>query len=334
MSKKISVAAHAADNSYFNTSAYKDDVASIKQSMDTLEMSAAQLCRLAGFSTSALSDSLAGKYTGDAKSVIKKSLQALARSRAEKINAGVMPFAPTSIYKMIKYLCDEAFANRTTDSIGLATGYVGLGKSTALLQYVHDNSHVIYIRCSTRMTPKAVLNRLRSELRATSDGKTIIDVQECVVAALQKRPKLIILDEGSKAKNDVLEVLRDISDESECGLMLVGRESLFDRLSSNTGELGEISSRILSRIDPFKCLLDSDVHLILDAGVLSGASEASKSMILKCSENNGRVLKHIIIKLANWIKRHGIEQLSPDVVSQTFNKTIEAKSAAWYNHAA
>jgi len=318
---------------YIDTKDYKDDVAAIENGMQALEISAAKLCRMAGISSAALSQSLAGKYTGDTSNVIDQALRALDRLREEQINLTVMPFVQTSVYKTIKYICDEAFANRTTDAIGLITAHVGLGKTTSLKRYQSDNSNVIYLRCSEGMVKKTVLNRLRRELRAVSEGKTISDIQDCVVMALQNTPKLIILDEASKARNDVLECLRDISDDSECGLVYAGREYLFERFSSNEGLLGEISSRILTRIDPLKRLLEDDVHLILEASVLSDATNETKDMILDCCENNGRVLHRLVIKLANWIKKHGVEKLSPEVVAATFQKTVKTRSVAWRNHA-
>lgn len=318
---------------YIDTKDYKDDVFAIETGMDALAVSAAKLARHAGVSGASLSLCLNGTYTGDTQKIIGQTMDALDRLREEQIQETVMPFVKTSIYTAVKFICDEAYANRTTDSIGLITAHVGVGKTTCLQRYAFYNSHVIYIRCATGMVKKTVLNRLRHELRATSEGKTISDIQDCVVRALERTPKLIILDEASKATNDVLECLRDISDASECGLVYAGREYLFERFSSNNGILGEISSRILTRIDPFKNLLRADVDLIIEASVLANASDDAKDMVVDCCENNGRVLHRLVIKLANWINRHGLEKLTPKVISDTYQQTVKTRSVAWRNHA-
>lgn len=317
---------------YLDSDDFKHDKDAIESQMQVAGVSMNRLAALAGVSGSALSQSLAGKYTGNIGEVVDKTMHALDRLRNEEIAGAMMPFVETSVYKMIKYICDEAFAHRTTDSIGLVPANVGVGKTTSLKHYVANNSHAVYVRCSTGMGRKQIIEALMNAMRAATVGKTISAMQFSAVRVLENSPKLIILDEASKATNDVLECLRDISDSAECGLVFIGREYLAERLASNEGILGEISSRVLTRIDPIKRLKQEDVELIIGASAVGDASEDAKKMIWECSEANGRVLHRLMIKLSAYAAKKGIEELSKDIVSSIYHSYIKSHSPAWRTH--
>ncbi len=125
--------------------------------------------------------------------------------------------------------------------MGLIYGEPGLGKSQTAL-WLACKYDAIYLRATNLMTGRWLLEELVKELNEiprylTSDNFNLI------VQKLKQKPKLIIVDEIDYLMNNLkmIEILRDIHDETDCPIILVGMglahkkleryKHLFDRFS-------------------------------------------------------------------------------------------------------
>jgi len=323
------------NSNYTRSEQYVEDRENIRCSLKELKISANRLSKLAGLSSTALSLCLNGKYTSCPRPVFEKALSALDKMRSKRAYSGAMPFVETSVVRQINATCNETYASRNTDSIGLITGHVGVGKSTAIKRYCDNNDFAVLIRASIGMSKSAMLRTLSHEINMSSSRYgTIAQLQADIVRFLKDNPVLIILDEAFKATGQALEALRDISDESESGLVYVGREMLYDRLASNSGEFAEIASRILTWNRPIKCLSQDDIYLIIEKSLLTrDLDDDTKEMVFQCSQNNPRLLQHLMQKLYNWRSNNKYhdrdDTLTADIVSQIYHSVVYPESAAW-----
>ncbi|MCO4789879.1 DNA transposition protein [Vibrio cholerae] len=117
--------------------------------------------------------------------------------------------------------------------MGLIHGESGFGKTTAL-QYLfnQDTTNGVYIRCCANDTPTSVLNRIAKECGLIPAGRayqTLDDIIECI----RRNEFSLFVDEadyvvGSKK---IMESFRDIYDNTEQPVVLVGMEEIARRIS-------------------------------------------------------------------------------------------------------
>lgn len=125
--------------------------------------------------------------------------------------------------------------------MGLIYGEPGLGKSQTAL-WLACKYDAIYLRATNLMTGRWLLEEIAKEMDEiprylTSDNFNLI------VQKLKQKPQLIIVDEIDYLMNNlkIIEILRDIHDETDCPIIFVGMglahkkleryKHLFDRFS-------------------------------------------------------------------------------------------------------
>lgn len=317
-----------AGESYIKSDQYIVDRNSIHAALKELQVSSNWLAKQADISPATLSQCLSGKYPSSPLKVFETVLKTIDNVRDQRRAKGVLPFVETSVARLIRLTCDEAFSHRNTDSIGLLCGRVGVGKTTGLKKYAENNAHAVYLRGSIGMHKSQLYERLSRLLRISLHQRRSLSFRHAALTeALSESPKLIILDEASRPTPVVLESLRDMTDEAESGLVFGGRESLYDMLSSNTSSLGEIASRILTWNPPILRLTDDDVMLIIDASRIRDLTDECKEAVYACSEHNARLLSHLIDRVYNY--RENGHDITKDIVTQLYQSFVKPNSIGW-----
>lgn len=114
----------------------------------------------------------------------------------------------------------------------LVTGKPGTGKTeTCKRQAV--NSDAVYVRCRYVDTPRNLLSSIVTELGEEPrgyTGKLFNQAKDHLLA--QPQPKLIILDEVDYlvANKGMIEIVRDLNDESNAPIIITGMEHLGKKL--------------------------------------------------------------------------------------------------------
>ena len=189
--------------------------------------SQADLAKASGVPQGTLSPVLGRKYPTPPTKHLQRMEDGIQRLLDRQSADGRLPVVETSVLRSVFTVCEEALKMRRVDAIGLFAAHVGVGKTTAFKEFCRRNPNALYVKGSQGMTKSELLLRLMDLLNINPVGKTTIGgMQGLVVRAVRNKERLIILDEANRVSRTVLELLRDISDETETALVFGGREFL------------------------------------------------------------------------------------------------------------
>lgn len=179
-----------------------------------------------GYSTSAWSDYLAGKYPGTVKN-LDLAIVKFVRRRQQR--ESLFPIAAfTAIQKVLRMAFEFP-------ELAVIFGDAGCGKTEGAKYYDQHHNHAVYIRCNPAMQAGELLDEVLTGLREANTGfKTLNRRISKIQWALQKSHRLIILDEAEHLPVRTLDMVRAIYDDGNCGLVLMGQDVLMEKLSKAT----------------------------------------------------------------------------------------------------
>lgn len=213
----------------------------LKTAMDEFGVSQSKLAREMGYSSTVISQYLAGSYAGDVSSVETAITKWIARRR-ENAQKKHVPVIETNVLKQINRALRLAHDEK---DIALIVGDAGSGKTTAATAYVLDNPRTsILIKCygmSRRVLTIELAKRLGLETQRVNFDRLVASVTE----TLRDSEQLIILDEADFLRDDALEFCRRlINDLGESGLALIGLPTLAYRIQNLKNDHRQLESRI------------------------------------------------------------------------------------------
>ena len=184
----------------------------------------------------------------------------------------------------------ENLVNRSqiVAGMGLIHGRSGFGKTTAL-QYLFNQPYVngIYVRCCASESPTSILRRIAKECGITPTGHSY-QVLDDIISCIRKNEYSLFVDEadyvvGSKK---IMETFRDIYDNTEQPVVLVGMEEIARRISSREQLHNRISEWVefkpadLQDVSVFAYeLMEIDEHIELDDALLDHIRVKSKGVV-------------------------------------------------------
>lgn len=220
------------------------------------------LAKACDMSTSALSQILSYKYPKTPSSQLQKCLQTLA-VESERLEDGTAGYTKGGVHALMFAVCDRT---RKSASIGVFTGYVGIGKTRTLKEYCVAKPLTIMLEACPRMTASVVLDEIMRKLRLPE--QVGLDKKfRLIVRALAKTQYLIAIDEAERLAPSALEYLRRVRDIASVGLVLVGTEKLHDMLSRDHGQFDQIRSRIAMWPKTVECISRDDADNMARAGL-------------------------------------------------------------------
>ncbi len=172
-------------------------------------------------------------------------------------------FVKTANYEKVRTALDQLKKRAAPErNIVLISGVPGLGKTSAIDRVAADES-ALYLRASSVESPVSLMRAL-AETNPQIGGKgSARTIQDNVVRfMLRHRTGLLIIDECQhliRDRVDMLEALRDISDRTECPLVLVaGENGVEKRLARHQ----QIASRVAVAIE-FQPASEADVSQVV-----------------------------------------------------------------------
>lgn len=211
------------------------------------QRSQTKLARAIDISQSTVNTILLGKYPSPPGKYLRQMLDYISRETERAETSVTIPLVRTSVYELVAFVCARAHRYR---DIGLISGMVGVGKTSALKAYAEAHPNVILIEGMTDMNALVFLRLMVEKTGAVvrkshkySQG-TKADMVAGVIAALAATDKLLVIDEADKITDQALEYARRISDLAEIGLVLAGTEKLHPMVRDPLGRHGQISSRV------------------------------------------------------------------------------------------
>jgi len=186
-----------------------------------------RLAKATGLSTTVLHRLLRGDYNADPSRAIA-TLDAVRSNFAE--SAENPEFIETSLAKVMFAACDKTRALKT---VSILWGRLGIGKTEIAKEYVRQKpvGQTSFVRFPAGASFAVFVQHVARALGVARGGRTA-DVRERVIQLLSMGQRLLIVDELHQAfittRGDTAvkccEFLREIKDESQCGLVLIGTE--------------------------------------------------------------------------------------------------------------
>ncbi len=196
---------------------------------------------------------LNGKYDSDPRNVEEKLADYLERETGMRIDAGVSrpqvrkPSGALTCRDALAVLslCDQCSQLR---QLGVIVGRSGVGKTHSLRRYAASNKRVAYVECSDAMGLRDLAEAIADALGLPLISGNIYGMVKAIRNFLNTNKEwLLIIDEADKlASKDTfkkMEMLRNIKDQADVGMVIAGEERLGDLLAQPELE------RMVNRVD-------------------------------------------------------------------------------------
>lgn len=220
----------------------------VRAEMVSAGLTQKDVARQAGVSGTTLSQWMQRKYRGNDDAISEQMQQWLASRAARKASKSALPSAPCYLEtptsrKIITHL---RFAQVAGD-LAVIYGSAGTGKSTTLWRYAETAPNVWVVAMApdcSGVVPTLEEVAFALGMRDLPGGAARL--RRDVVARVTGTEGLLIVDEAQHLSVASLEELRTIHDRTGVGLVLVGNETVYGRLTG--GKRAEHFAQLFSRI--------------------------------------------------------------------------------------
>ncbi len=261
----------------------------VQAAMDAQGLSKVQTSKHLGVSDATLGEWLRGNYKGNNANVESKAQNWLLSLDKQQAVAPQAAFVETPTAKSIVSVLE--FAQYAAD-IGVVYGGAGVGKTTAAKRYKAINNNVTHVVMYPAVASQGYCLEEIAENLGISGIAGAPKLHRAIVARLTGKTALLIIDEAQHLKQEALEAVRSIHDAAECGLVLMGNESVYSRLTGGSRSAG--FAQLFSRLGKRKRLnkpSDKDVIAVARSFGVEGSGEIS---LLKDIANKHGALRGMI----------------------------------------
>lgn len=214
----------------------------IREALERGDFTLKDISRFTTSATSTISQLLSGKYEGDVRK-ISDALVRFWKSWLAK-HSIIQTNAATEIQQVLAWSYKRKL-------IGIITGDNGRGKTTAVQAYcaAHSDETAYLVLDQTTHIIDA-LNAIAAALgiEAQMSGPASFR-KAAIIRALQRKPRLLIIDEADEIKPRLLSILRTIygDNDGRCGIVFVGTSKLERMLKHPANDLRYMDTRISLR---------------------------------------------------------------------------------------
>lgn len=222
---------------------YEEAVQWAREYMRQKGISQAELGRKLSISSGAVSSYLNGKYPSP-ETVTEKIAELMDMQEQKTLAPKAPEIVETTVTKMVKQAISYAHLRGV---VSVAYGDAGVGKTTAVQQYLKENQLAIGIEIlPTYASLTGVTELLADKLgsKESTDRKITRDI----IGKLKGSGRVIIVDEAQHLTVRAIEHLRSISDSTGIGICFVGNESIYTKLlGKHKNDYAQLYSRISVR---------------------------------------------------------------------------------------
>lgn len=192
----------------------------------------------------------------------------------------------------------------------LVTGGVGYGKSRTLQWWANKPEiNAVRLSATPTWTPRRALKALVIELGEAPMFRTD-DLAEQAIMALSRSQRPIVIDEAQhtlKRKAEVLDELKDITDNLELPLILVS----MDNIQSSLRRFDHLASRVIDA-PPFGPATFEDVMICVKTLCEVGVAEDLAVLLLKQTKGRLREIIKALGYVESFGKRNNLEVVTRD----------------------
>jgi len=215
-------------------------------------LSQSDISREANVSSTTLSRFLKGDYKGDNAGIATKLSKWLETRRARLSTVSAMPTPPAYINTgTAQRILDTLEYAQAAGDMAVVYGGAGLGKTTATKRYASTAASVWVVEM-TRSHGKLLgaLERIAVTIGLRGIPRESAKVQDRIHDRVADTGGLLVIDEAQHLENDALEAIRAIHDATGIGVVLLGNEVLYSRLTGGKRDatFAQLFSRIGKRV--------------------------------------------------------------------------------------
>lgn len=280
----------------------------LRELMEKNNYSMAYIATATGIAKSTISMWLNENYNGKNDKITDVINNFIQREKERTFDED-LPIVDISI---IKYISEIGRLCHTKGKIGVCVGIAGLGKTVAVKEYAKTALDAILIESDSGYTAKSLLKEIHRRLGLSGKG-SVYDLMSEVVNKLNQSGRLLIIDEAENLPYRALEITRRIHDKTGVGVLLVGRNILYENLRGFNNQYDQLYSRVkyYKQLDR---LFLQDVIRILDA---AGQNPRLADTYLQYSGGNTRKLEHLISHSNSIAQFNGKTEVDVAVIKKT-----------------
>ena len=198
--------------------------------------------------------------------------------------------------------------------IGVIYGEAGIGKTTALKEYVRNHNNVILIESDHGFTARVLFNTLFKKLGLGNQPPFLLhDTSVEIIERLKGSESLIIIDEAEYLPYKALELIRRVYDKAGVPVLLVGLPRLMANIRGKKGDFQQLYSRIgistsLDKLTP------ADVHSFIKKEFNTENTKLLKEFY-SYSKANARHLTKLIKRAKSLLKINECE-LDSEIIEE------------------
>lgn len=296
------------------------------------DMSYPAVGKLIGYSGSTISRLFNGKYEGSLDEVVVKS-EAFLEMDAERQRMKSDKFIETSTWTRINNVCNLAIQRSAITRI---IGPSQIGKTHSLMEYKRRAKfHCAYLRIPAAPTLKLCVDAVCRAVGVTTSLR--IEEARLRVARAVDENTLLMVDElhelimsaGKSTAMKVLEWIREIWDNSHCGMCLCGTSSLEDDLINDPrmkGWLGQLDQRCIRVLRLPNAVPMDDIVLAGATYGIKGSTKTVENLLRNVRMNR---LTTILAMTEKWCagmnKSKQKHPLNWESFAQVYNATFEGE---------
>lgn len=212
-------------------------------------ISLAKAGELIGRSGTVVQRVLRGSYQADPTGIIADIARYKAVYDARQTIGNACPYVHTAMAKRIWEAADYALHRKQIVNL---IGKTQRGKTTAIKEYARTHGvMVLYVRCPVAPTPIRLAKRIAAQLGLRSRGSMDICMDYIIrnitpqhLIVIDEIHQIVLQERGTGIRS--VEALREIADEGECGMILIGTNVWCDALNRDIswrGVLDQIVKR-------------------------------------------------------------------------------------------
>lgn len=189
-------------------------------------------------------------------------------------------------------------------SWALLTSEPGLGKTDTLTWWAGKEG-ALYLRAKSAWTPRWAMAELIQQMGLEPES-TQEKMFAQALGALARSPRPIVVDEVENCLHDhkVLERFRDLSDLTECPVIIAG----MDRVRTRLMRYEQISSRITAVIEFAPSDL-ADVQVMAETLLEIQLDEAALELVLQQSEGRYRLIMDALSSIERFAKVNSLTRV-------------------------
>jgi DNA transposition AAA+ family ATPase len=210
----------------------------INKMLDEGTITLGDLKKATGYERSTISQVLSGKYQASEDNIVN-GLENFLNEWDYRWN-----LCNTTGFKAVQKVLELTSKCR---ELAVITGNSGVGKTEAVRYYSMLNEHAAYVVMNKAITAKELLDQILFALGEATPGGSLNERLTAIKRSLQRRFRMIIVDEADLLQVRHLEILRAIFDNGSCAMVLIGLPRLLMLLTRGQ-TLKENLAQLYSRV--------------------------------------------------------------------------------------